>query len=56
MVTVALLGEPIVYAALLARVTLTVSLPSTRVSLRGVTVRVVEEAPLGMVAVPARAV
>jgi hypothetical protein len=37
-VTVALLGEPIVYAAFELNVTITVSLLSTNVSLMGVTV------------------
>jgi hypothetical protein len=48
-VTVALLGEPTVYAAFELKVTTTVSLLSTAVSLTGVTVIVAESDFLGIV-------
>jgi hypothetical protein len=47
-VTVALLGDPIVYAALELNVTTTVSLLSTAVSLIGVTVTVADADPTGI--------
>ena len=48
--TVALLGEPMVYAALAAMVRTTVSSPSTSESSFGVTVIVTDDAPAAMVA------
>jgi len=47
-VTVALLGEPTVYAALALNVTTTVSLLSTAVSLIGVTVTAADADPAGI--------
>ena len=49
-VTVALLGEPTVYAALLLNAAITVSLPSTAVSLIGVTDIVADADPAYIVA------